>query len=138
MENINLHENFKDFIELFVSASSWAMEEFYSALGSNNLNEAYDKLGLRREGTINNIQYAFHGSGVYLKFESLTIDIDFLPNYAVGGFDANRLITFYEENFNIHPDYDYHIFDMQLKILENARVIKKVINEHLYVLVRGC
>lgn len=135
MENIDLNANFIEFIELFISSSNWAMKEFYSVLGSNNIDEAYDRLGLRKEGVINHIKYAFHGSGVYLKFESLAIDIDFLPNYTVGGFDANRLITFYEENFNIPPDYDYHIFDLQLQILEKTGVIKKIKGEHLYAFV---
>lgn len=110
------------------------MKEFYTALGSNDLDEAYDRLGLDREGVINNIYYSFHGSGVYLKLKSMTIDIDFLPNYAVGGFDASRLITFYEENFDISPNYDYHIFDLQLKKLEMHGVIRKIKGGHLYVL----
>lgn len=55
MERIDLNEKFIDFVKLFISSSHLAMKEFYTALGSNHLDEAYDRLGLDREGVINNI-----------------------------------------------------------------------------------
>lgn len=64
----------------------------------------------------------------------MTIDIDFLPNYGLGGFDATRLITFYEENFDTPLNYDYHVFGLQLKQLEQQGVIRKLKGKRLYIL----
>ncbi|WP_026472023.1 DUF6896 domain-containing protein [Alkanindiges illinoisensis] len=133
MEEINLQDDFTGFINLFISSSKWAITEFYSALGTNDLREAYDRLNLKREDTINGIFYSFHGNGIFLKLKSMTIDIDFLPNYSLGGFDASRLSTFYEENFTISSDYDYRIFEKKLKELEQNGVIKKFKGKNLYV-----
>jgi hypothetical protein len=97
-------------IASYVSAVRQAVAALQSHLQTTAILEAVRRDRPRREGSIDsNTTYMFHGVGCRVTSGKITVEFDFGPDGAVGGFDAWRLSLFAEgdpERFFLWRDRD--------------------------------
>lgn len=84
-----------------------------------------------RSGSLEGVEFEFHGVGCRIAEGNSSADFDFLPDGQLGGFDAWRLHVFSEANPGLAPHSQSEI-QGALDVLETNAVVERVSGSSLY------
>jgi hypothetical protein len=122
-------------IKDYLSIAKIAVERLCMATGQTNLMKAWKCGAIEKSNFIDGIYYEFHGVGVYIEMDSINIEVDFLPNSQIGGFDSWRLWQMIKDKLCQYPELTSHIAvkDALEALRQEGRIIT-VEGTHLYSL----
>lgn len=106
-----------------------------SVAGHRNLMRAWRDGLLDKSGKIDGVSYEFHGAGIYIEDNDTEIEIDFLPNCELGGFDSWRIWNFIKTSKKYYQGLNDE-FSVKCAIDQEVSngFLLKFSGTHLYVL----
>lgn len=121
-------------IDEYVNRSVQAVEQLRKATGKEDLMNAWRRGELGRTGSVDGIYYEFHGSGVFFENAEFSIDFDFLPGGAIGGFDSWKLWRLVQDSEKLSSKFScQEEIQVDLEKAFHSGKIAKVKNTNLYV-----
>jgi hypothetical protein len=124
-------------IEDYLEQSSYLIDQLKKTTGKSDLMRAWRSGQLEKSGQIDELIYEFHGVGIYIEKNGYGVEIDFLPEGKVGGFDSWRLWQFVKKSPEKYQGLEsQETISRALDAEQEDGSIAKVASTNLYQLSR--